>query len=132
MNNLIQRPRIESKREPHEPIWRDAIAEIEALRSELAEWKASFHQAAEGHAVCAERAERLVEALKSGLGAVRDVLQDAYNRAGLGCCGRGSMHGCCGSPEPVWTAEDEALMEKLGSAERVMSAALRSDQEAGA
>ena len=33
MTDIIERLRIESRREPHEPIWRDAIAEIEALRA---------------------------------------------------------------------------------------------------
>ena len=33
--NIIERLRIESRREPHEPIWRDAIDEIEALREEV-------------------------------------------------------------------------------------------------
>lgn len=32
MTDIIERLRIESRREPHEPIWRDAIDEIEALR----------------------------------------------------------------------------------------------------
>ena len=32
---IIERLRIESRREPHEPIWRDAIDEIEALRGAL-------------------------------------------------------------------------------------------------
>ena len=35
--NIIERLRIESRREPHEPIWRDAIDEIKALRADLAE-----------------------------------------------------------------------------------------------
>ena len=39
MTDIIERLRIESRREPHEPIWRDAIDEIEALRAEVAEWK---------------------------------------------------------------------------------------------
>ena len=33
--NIIERLRIESRREPHESIWRDAIDEIEALRAEV-------------------------------------------------------------------------------------------------
>ena len=37
MTDIIERLRIESRREPHEPIWRDAIDEIEALRADLAE-----------------------------------------------------------------------------------------------
>ena len=36
MTDIIERLRIESRREPHEPIWRDAIDEIEALREALA------------------------------------------------------------------------------------------------
>ena len=32
MTDIIERLRIESRREPHEPIWRDAIDEIKALR----------------------------------------------------------------------------------------------------
>jgi folylpolyglutamate synthase/dihydropteroate synthase len=35
MADIIERLRIESRREPHEPIWRDAIDEIEALRAEV-------------------------------------------------------------------------------------------------
>ena len=35
MIDIIERLRIESRREPHEPIWRDAIDEIEALRAEV-------------------------------------------------------------------------------------------------
>lgn len=35
MTDIIERLRIESQREPHEPIWRDAIDEIEALRAEV-------------------------------------------------------------------------------------------------
>ena len=35
MTDIIGRLRIESRREPHEPIWRDAIDEIEALRAEV-------------------------------------------------------------------------------------------------
>ena len=35
MTDIIERLRIESRREPHEPIWRDAIDEIEALRAEV-------------------------------------------------------------------------------------------------
>ena len=35
MIDIIDRLRIESRREPHEPIWRDAINEIEALRAEV-------------------------------------------------------------------------------------------------
>lgn len=34
MTDIIERLRIESRREPHEPIWRDAIDEIEALAKE--------------------------------------------------------------------------------------------------
>ena len=34
-DDIIERLRIESRREPHEPIWRDAIDEIEALRAEV-------------------------------------------------------------------------------------------------
>jgi chromosome segregation ATPase len=40
MTDIIERLRIESRREPHEPIWRDAIDEIEALREALAALKA--------------------------------------------------------------------------------------------
>jgi hypothetical protein len=39
MTDIIERLRIESRREPHEPIWRDAVDEIEALRAEVDEWK---------------------------------------------------------------------------------------------
>lgn len=35
MTDIINALRIESRREPHEPIWRDAIDEIEALRAEV-------------------------------------------------------------------------------------------------
>ena len=35
MTDIVERLRIESRREPHEPIWRDAIDEIEALRAEV-------------------------------------------------------------------------------------------------
>jgi hypothetical protein len=35
MTDIIERLRIESRREPHEPIWRDAIDEIEALQAEM-------------------------------------------------------------------------------------------------
>jgi len=35
MTDIIERLRIESRREPHEPIWRDAIDEIVALRAEV-------------------------------------------------------------------------------------------------
>ena len=35
MTDIIERLRIESRREPHEPIWRDAIDEIKALRAEV-------------------------------------------------------------------------------------------------
>jgi hypothetical protein len=38
-------------------------AEVEALWAEVEVWKASFEQAADGHATYAERAERLAEAL---------------------------------------------------------------------
>ena len=37
MTDIIERLRIESRREPHEPIWRDAIDEIESLRGALEE-----------------------------------------------------------------------------------------------
>ena len=33
--NIIERLRIESRRGPHEPIWRDAIDEIDALQAEV-------------------------------------------------------------------------------------------------
>ena len=33
--DIIDRLRIEAKREPHEPIWRDAITEIERLRGAI-------------------------------------------------------------------------------------------------
>lgn len=33
--NIIERLHIEARREPHEPIWRDAIDEIKALRAEV-------------------------------------------------------------------------------------------------
>ena len=32
MTDVIDRLRIEAQREPHEPIWREAIAEIQTLR----------------------------------------------------------------------------------------------------
>ena len=32
MTDIIDRLRIETQREPHEPIWREAIAEIQSLR----------------------------------------------------------------------------------------------------
>ena len=35
MTDIVELLRIESRREPHEPIWRDAIDEIEALRAEV-------------------------------------------------------------------------------------------------
>jgi len=35
MIDVVERLRIEARREKHEPIWRDAIAEIERTRSAL-------------------------------------------------------------------------------------------------
>ena len=32
MTDILDRLRIEAQREPHEPIWREAIAEIQSLR----------------------------------------------------------------------------------------------------
>lgn len=43
---------------------RDSTNKIETLRAEMEVWKASFEQAAAGHATYAERAERLAEALQ--------------------------------------------------------------------
>jgi hypothetical protein len=39
--DIIDRLRIEAKREPHEPIWRDAIAEIENKKdvSNIDQWR---------------------------------------------------------------------------------------------
>ena len=42
MTDIIERLRIESRREPHEPIWRDAIDEIEALRAEVGRLRADL------------------------------------------------------------------------------------------
>lgn len=61
MTDIIERLRIESRREPHEPIWRDAIDEIEALRAEVAEWKRVAAAQAELHGEAEERAEQLAE-----------------------------------------------------------------------
>ncbi len=60
MADIIERLRIESRREPHEPIWRDAIEEIEHLRAEVELWrhKAAVHQ---------YRRKRLAEALEACL-----------------------------------------------------------------
>lgn len=57
MPDIIERLRIESRREPHEPIWRDAIDEIEALRAEVDVLKAEN--------------EKLREALKAKQGEVK-------------------------------------------------------------
>lgn len=61
MIDIIDRLRIESRREPREPIWRDAIDEIEALRAEVAEWKRVAAAQAELHGEAEERAEQLAE-----------------------------------------------------------------------
>jgi FtsZ-binding cell division protein ZapB len=61
VTDIIERLRIESRREPHEPIWRDAIDEIEALRAEVAEWKRVAVAQAELQGEAEERAERLVD-----------------------------------------------------------------------
>ena len=45
MTDIIERLRIESRREPHEPIWRDAIDEIEALRAEVERLRRGAHPA---------------------------------------------------------------------------------------
>ena len=45
MTDIIERLRIESRREPHEPIWRDAIDEIEALRAEVERLRRGPHPA---------------------------------------------------------------------------------------
>ena len=45
MTDIIERLRIESRREPHEPIWRDAIDEIEALRAENARLREALKDA---------------------------------------------------------------------------------------
>ena len=50
MTDIIERLRIESRREPHEPIWRDAIDEIEALRGALEEAEEAMRFV---HASCA-------------------------------------------------------------------------------
>ena len=43
--NIIERLRIELRREPHEPIWRDAIDEIERLRAEVERLRRGHHPA---------------------------------------------------------------------------------------
>ena len=47
MTDIIERLRIELRREPHEPIWRDAIDEIEALRAEVERLRADLAESDE-------------------------------------------------------------------------------------
>lgn len=61
--------------------------------------------------------ERLRTATDKTLDAIQDALQDAYNNAGLVCCGRGGEE-CCGCPEPEWDATDQAIMDTLGPIEK--------------
>ena len=47
MTDIIERLRIELRREPHEPIWRDAIDEIEALRADVERLRADLAESDE-------------------------------------------------------------------------------------
>lgn len=64
MTDIIERLRIESRREPHEPIWRDAIDEIEALRVEVAVQRTRADAMAREAIKHEARAEWLAEALR--------------------------------------------------------------------
>ena len=54
-------------------------AEIEALRAEVEVWKASFEQAAAGHATYAERTEQLAKVLRLTEEHINAITPDWYN-----------------------------------------------------
>lgn len=86
MTDIIERLRIESRREPHEPIWLDAIDEIEALRAERDELRV--------------RLEALITAQQPTV--VDEVKEPDLWRCTV--CGRvGTVGRCCGEEtrEPV-------------------------------
>jgi hypothetical protein len=60
---------------------------------------------------------------ESLLHTVQDALHDAYQNAGLVCCGK-SMIDCCGSPLPEWSEADQKIMDVLSPIQRELSALL--------
>lgn len=79
--------------------------------------------------------------LKAGIAATLDYvegeMQAAYNNAGPECCGRGVVGGeymgskeivCCGNPEPAWSKEDQAVMDKLAPVQSRLHAMLSAAQ----
>lgn len=87
MTDIIERLRIESRREPHEPIWRDAIDEIEALREAVrlnaCESRASTHADdcwswGPGHYKCAVKE---IKTLQAKCDALREALETMVEMA---------------------------------------------------
>lgn len=85
MTDIIERLRIESRREPHEPIWRDAIDEIEALRAEVARLRddgASAVRLAPGSAYWSEVLKELFgQDARKGIDVLERRWQAALERA---------------------------------------------------
>jgi len=55
---------------------------------------------------------------------VEGEMQSAYHNAYPECCGRGRGGECCGSPEPAWSKEDQAIMDKLAPVQSRLHAML--------
>ena len=63
------------------------------------------------------------ERLGAMLESVQDALHDAYQNAGLVCCGK-SMMQCCGSPVADWSESDQKIMNVLGPIQQQLSVML--------
>jgi hypothetical protein len=67
------------------------------------------------------------ERLAALLEIVQDALQDAYQNAGLVCCGKSRMD-CCGSPVADWSDADQKIMDALAPIQRELSAMLSAQE----
>lgn len=48
---------------------------------------------------------------------IQKAMEHAYHSAIPVCCERGTVHGCCGEPEPSWPEWAESVMKALDPVE---------------
>lgn len=70
----------------------------------------------------------LVKAASEALEEIQSVMYEAYNNAGLVCCGRSGSE-CCGCPNTEWSEADEKTMDRFCKHENALRSALAKFKE---
>ena len=73
----------------------------------------------------------MITPAQEALIAVQNAMQEAYNSAYLVCCGKGTVHGCCGDPVAEWSAADARIMEVLDPVQKAILRLVQNPLPAG-